>query len=294
MRYIIPALAAVVIATAGASSAARAALVDFGVAALGGTITYSGGATLDKSSLVDLDDALLIVTTIGAGDDSGLSVFPGGTDDTVTLTHPIDFGTGTGIVNTPIIGGDIFKTWTGLVNGVSDSFTETLSNVVEIDRGTANAITVTLSGTLSDSLNMFTNTPAHLILGVNEVGGAGRRDQRCDHEHSVGHEHSRARDLADDGPRLCRPWLRGCPQELKGPVGARRLIRRSIIGSIKGSPSGGPFFMPASRRPYSGVGAGSARRCSRSAAATAKRNNSARRLPGAMRLSSASRRISAP
>ena len=173
MRYIIPAIAAVVIGTAGVSSSAQAALVDFGVAALGGTITYSGGATLDTSSAVDLDGALLAVSNVGPGDQSGLSVFPGGTDNTVTLSHPISYGSGTGIVNTPILGGDIFKTWTGLVNGVSDSFTETLNNVVEIDRGTANAITVTLSGLLSDSLGLFTNTPANLILGVNEVGGPG-------------------------------------------------------------------------------------------------------------------------
>ena len=103
MRYIIPTLAAVVIGTAGASSAAQAALVDFGVAALGGTITYGGGATLDKSSSLDLDDALLIVTTIGAGDQSGLSVFPGGTNNTVTLTHPINYGSGTGVMDTPIV-----------------------------------------------------------------------------------------------------------------------------------------------------------------------------------------------
>lgn len=173
MRHIIPVLAAVVIGTTGASSAARAALVDFGVAALGGTITFSGGATLNTSSSVDLDGALLAVSNVGAGDQSGLSVFPGGTDNTVTLTHPIDFGSGTGNVNTLIIGGGVVKTWTGLVNGVSDSFIETLDRVVEIDRGTLNAITVTLSGTLSDSLNMFTNTPARLILGVNEVGGPG-------------------------------------------------------------------------------------------------------------------------
>ena len=173
MRYIIPALAAVVIGTVGVSSAAQAALVDFGVAALGGTISYSGGATLDKSSALDLDDALLIVTTIGAGDKSGLSVFPGGADNTVALTHPVNYGSGSGVMDTPIVGGDIFKTWTGLVNGVFDSFTETLTTVTDIDRDTSNAITVTLSGTLSDTLNMFTNTPAELILSANQVEGAG-------------------------------------------------------------------------------------------------------------------------
>lgn len=163
MRYIIPALAAFVIGTAGVSTGAHAALVDFGVAALGGTITFSGGATLDKSSSLDLDGATLIVTTVGAGDDSGLSVFPGGADNTVTLTRPIDFGAGLGAT----------KAWTGLVGGKSDTFTETLTTVASIDRATANAITITLTGTLSDTLHMFTDTPAKLILSANEVEGPG-------------------------------------------------------------------------------------------------------------------------
>ncbi len=101
MRYIIPALVAAAIGTTGASSAAQAALVDFGVAALGGTITFSGGSRLDQSSALDLDGALLIVTNLGAGDSSGLSVFPGGADNTVTLTHPINYGSGTGTINMP-------------------------------------------------------------------------------------------------------------------------------------------------------------------------------------------------
>lgn len=173
MRYIIPAIAAVVIGTAGVSSSAQAAMVDFGVAALGGTITYGGGASLDKSSSLDLDDALLIVTSLVAGDQSGLSIFPGGPDNTVTLTHPINYGSGTGSMDTPLTGGNIFKEWTGFVNGMSDSFTETLTTVTEINRGTANAITVTLTGTLTDSLGMFINTPAQLILSANQVGGSG-------------------------------------------------------------------------------------------------------------------------
>jgi hypothetical protein len=173
MRNIIPVLAAVVIATTGASSAAQAAVIDFGVAALGGTITYSGGGTLDKSSSLDLDNALLIVTNTGAGDQSGLTVFPTGTHNTVLLTHPVNYGSGTGTVNTPIVGGDIFKTWTGFVNGALDNFVETLHTVTEINRNTANAITVTLSGTVTDSQGIFKGTAATLILSANQVGGPG-------------------------------------------------------------------------------------------------------------------------
>ncbi|HSU99457.1 MAG TPA: PEP-CTERM sorting domain-containing protein [Roseiarcus sp.] len=172
MRHVIPILAAVVIGSTGATSAANAALVDFGVAALGGTITFGGGATLDKSSSLDLDDSLLIVSSLSANDSSGLSVFPGGADNTVTLTHPISYGSGTGTMNTPL-GADVIKMWTGLINGVSDTFTETLTTVTEINRNTKDAITITLVGSLSDSLNMFMDTPAKLILTASEVGGPG-------------------------------------------------------------------------------------------------------------------------
>lgn len=175
MKNVIPVLAAGLIATMGASSAAQAAMVDFGVVALGGTITYSGGGTLDTSSALDLDSALLVVSSIGPGDESGLSVFPSlSGDDTVTLSHPIDYGTGSGTMNIPIPGGDVLKTWTGIVNGMSDSFTETLTTVVDIDRSTMNAITVTLTGLLSDSEGLFVDTPVSLILGANQVGGAGK------------------------------------------------------------------------------------------------------------------------
>jgi hypothetical protein len=168
-RSVIVGLGAAVIAMLGASSAARAALVDFGVAALGGTLTYTGGPTLDESSSLDLDDSLLIVTTIGPGDQSGLGIFPAG-ESTVTLTSPINYGSGSGTVNTPIMGGDIFKMWAA---NDGDVFTETLTTVMSIDRTTPDAITVKLSGTLGDTDGLFVDTPAELILSANQVGGPG-------------------------------------------------------------------------------------------------------------------------
>jgi hypothetical protein len=71
----VPALAIFFIATLGANSAVQAAVVDFGAAALGGTLTFGGGPTLDKSSSLDFDGALLVVSNIGAGDQSGLTFF---------------------------------------------------------------------------------------------------------------------------------------------------------------------------------------------------------------------------
>ena len=54
----------------------------------------------------------------------------------------IDYGSSPGS-----LGADIVKSWTA--NG--DTYTETLTTVVSIDRATQNAITVTLSGTLTDT-----------------------------------------------------------------------------------------------------------------------------------------------
>jgi PEP-CTERM motif-containing protein len=172
MKNVIPVLAAGFIATIGASSAAQAALVDFGAVALGGNIVFGGGATLDTSSALDLDGATLAVSSIGPGDESGLSVFPTGVANTVTLSHPIVYGTGSGTVDTPLPG-DILKAWSGIVNGKLDNFVEKLTTVVDIDRATMNAITVSFSGELTDSLGLFNNTPALLILGASQVGGHG-------------------------------------------------------------------------------------------------------------------------
>lgn len=145
--------------------------VAFSATTLGGTLLYTGGPTLDVSSSLDLDLALLIVTYISAGDQSGLTLFPDGPDSTVTLTSPIDYGSGSGSLDTPIVGGDhIFETWVG-VGG--DLFTETLSKVLSINRATPDVIIVVLSGTLSDSGGLFVNRPATLILNADQSTGPG-------------------------------------------------------------------------------------------------------------------------
>jgi hypothetical protein len=145
--------------------------VAFSATTLGGTLLYTGGPTLDESSSLDLDLALLIVTSISARDQSGLSLFPDGPDSTVSLTSPIDYGSGSGALDTPIIGGGhIFESWTG-VGG--DLFTETLSEVLSINRATPDGITVILSGTLSDSDGLFVDRPANLILSADQSSGPG-------------------------------------------------------------------------------------------------------------------------
>jgi hypothetical protein len=144
--------------------------VTFTVTTLGGTLLYAGGPTLDDSSSLDLDITLLIVTNISAGDQSGLSLFPDGPDNTVTLTSPINYGSGSGVLDMPMVGGgQIFETWTG----GGDIFTETLSEVLSIDRATPDVITVTLAGTLSDSDGLFVDRPAELVLSADQSGGPG-------------------------------------------------------------------------------------------------------------------------
>jgi hypothetical protein len=144
----------------GPSSGAHAALINFS-AAVFGTVTYTG-ASLDKSSAINLDDAALVVGEAGVGDASGLQHF-----DTVAISpSDIAYGLGTGPGTLP--GSGVFKTWTA-TDG--DKFTETLTTVDSINRGTPNAITVKLSGTVSDTSGIFVDTPIFLILSANQVGG---------------------------------------------------------------------------------------------------------------------------
>jgi PEP-CTERM motif len=164
MKKILPALAVALIAGFGASSAAQAEVVDFGVAALGGTISFSGGTHLNLASSLDLDGSTLAVSSIAPDDDSGLSV--GGTV-TVSPTNLI-FGTGSGTVNMALGVNEFSKFWTV----GTDKFTETLDTVVSINRVTLDAITVVFAGTLTDTGGLFSDTPVTLILSANQAKNA--------------------------------------------------------------------------------------------------------------------------
>ncbi len=108
---LIAALGAAVIATlAGSAANAAVKTIDFGVSALGGSpgVSFSGGATLDLSTAFDLDGALLIVSSVGANDSSGLIVFdpsnPPGSPDTVDiLPRNIQYGATAGPLGTDIM-----------------------------------------------------------------------------------------------------------------------------------------------------------------------------------------------
>ena len=121
---VVAALGAAMIATLGASSAVRAATIDFGVVGIGGTIIYTG-SDLEESTALDLDDATLFVSGIGPATTSGLAAF-----DTVSVFAPsppdtnIIYGSGTG---TSPLAAEVVLSWTGS----QGDFTETLTTVKE-------------------------------------------------------------------------------------------------------------------------------------------------------------------
>ena len=164
MKIVIPALAAAFIATVGAAPSAQAAVIDFGVSALVGSDLSYSGPSLNASTAFDFDGAPLAVTSIGPGDASGLVAFafPTTPDMFVSLS-PTDIMYGTGTLAAPVV-----KSWTG---STGDVFTETLTAVKEIDRSTPNAITVTLTGMVSDADHVFTDTPVSFILSADQVRG---------------------------------------------------------------------------------------------------------------------------
>src|SRR5689334_13891842 len=79
-RSAVGALGAIVVAIFGSASAAQASIVSFDFVALDGSITYTG-TSLDLSTALDLDGAILLVSEVGSGDASGLHPF-----DTVSLS----------------------------------------------------------------------------------------------------------------------------------------------------------------------------------------------------------------
>jgi PEP-CTERM motif len=158
---VVAALGAAVFAF-GASSAAQAAMINFGIAVFGATPTYTG-TSLNASTAFDFGDATLLVSEVGPGDDSGLI-------HKVSTVHisPSDIVYGAGTGSTTLPGSGVTKTWTG---STGDMFTETLTTVDSINRLTPNAITVTLSGTVSDTDGIFTDAPIFLILSASQAGG---------------------------------------------------------------------------------------------------------------------------
>jgi hypothetical protein len=176
-RSVVAALGAAIITTLGASSAAQAALIDFFFSAGDGSITYAPATSLDVSSALDLDGALMLVLDAGkGGDDSGLTF--GNVITLSTVTPP-----GGSIIlygdTTPVppggrpLGANVILSWPMAPGPGADTFIETLTTVTSINRGTTDAIAVTMTGTVSDHDDLFMDAPVQLIMTASQAGGSG-------------------------------------------------------------------------------------------------------------------------
>ena len=166
-RSVIAALGAVVIVTLGASSAAEAGTIDFGVLALSDSIIYSG-TSLEVSTALDLDLAIFLVTSASSGDESGLAPFVS-TVNLSAATSPVSteiiYGPGTG---PGPLGAGVTVSW--------GAFTETFTTVKAVARNPniPDSIGVELTGTLTGpSGSGFVDTPVSLVLTANQAGGPG-------------------------------------------------------------------------------------------------------------------------
>ena len=152
-RLTIAAAVAAVVFTGSAQ--ASTITINFGVIPIGGTPSYTG-TSLDQSTAFNFGGGSFLVNQIGTGDQSTLALF-----DTINLTNP-NYGSG----NVGSLTGDVTKSWTT----VAGTFTETLTSFI-INRGTPDAITLVLAGTLTGPGGI--NQDAFAILNANQVGGPG-------------------------------------------------------------------------------------------------------------------------
>jgi hypothetical protein len=171
-RSVVAALGAAGIATLAASSAAEAAMIDFGVSSENGSVGYTG-TSLDVSTALDLDGATLLVLEKAPTDASGLAFF--GTVTLSAATSPpssqLIYGSGTGPGS---LGAEVTIMWTAtMAPGAGDVFTETLTTIQSINRTDLDQIGLTLTGTVSDADKVFKDTPVLFVLTANQAGGSG-------------------------------------------------------------------------------------------------------------------------
>jgi hypothetical protein len=153
-KALVGVLSGVILAAGTVSS--LAAVIDFGVNVTEGTPPLSyDGATLDVSTAFDLGGASLFVRTVGADDNSGLAV-----NDLVSI-EPMDLQYATSPFPS------FTKSWTDPLG----TFTEVLTSVKSINRGTPDAITVEFTGTLNGP--GFVDTSTLLIFTANQAAGPG-------------------------------------------------------------------------------------------------------------------------
>ena len=137
------------------SAQASTITINFGVSPLGGTPSYTG-TSLDQSTAFNFGGGSYQVNQIGAGDQSTLVL-----GNLISLTNPT-YGSG----NVGSLTSDMTKSWTTNAG----TFTETLTSFI-INRGTPDAITLLLTGTLTGPGGI--SQDAFAIVNANQVGGPG-------------------------------------------------------------------------------------------------------------------------
>jgi PEP-CTERM motif len=163
MKIVVPALAAVLLATIGASSAAQAARIDFAFNADDTSGVSASPEPLQDATSLNLDGSLLLATGFGAGDASGLAL-----NDRIDVS-PTDIMFGVVSAADPVI-----KSWTATIGpDVGDVFTETLTAVTAVDRSEKNSVSWTLTGTVSDEDGLFKGARVTMIIGATQAGGPG-------------------------------------------------------------------------------------------------------------------------
>jgi hypothetical protein len=167
---VMAALSAALIVTIGAGSAARAGTINFALFATpSGPITYTG-SFLAVSTALDLDDAELLVSGVGAGDESGLIPFSSTVALSAATPPPSDIVYGSTLG--PLLPADyITLSWS------SGAFTEILKTVAAIDSDPEKApdsIRVTLTGTVTGPLGSgFLDTPISFSIVASQPDGPG-------------------------------------------------------------------------------------------------------------------------
>jgi PEP-CTERM motif len=169
-RSVSAALGAAIIAMLGGGSAAQAAAINFNFSAFDASILHDGTSLSDSTSL-DLGDALELVTSLGTGDASGLQE-----GDAITLTAETT-PTASGMIfygSTPgRLGANVILSWPMVVGPGVDTFTETLTTVTSIvtdPRVDPDFIAVTLTGTVTDSDDLFKDAPVVLKFTATQAG----------------------------------------------------------------------------------------------------------------------------
>jgi hypothetical protein len=151
------ALAVVAVLGLGATNAQAAIFIDFGGSPLGTiTVNVPSGNSINTATNVTIPTNY-VVTTVAAGDQSGLVLTPG-SPSTFTINPGTWDLTGTGT--------ELTKSW----NANGGTYNEVL-DLAKVDRSVSNSLSLFYSGTLTGPGGV--NQPAFMQVAFTQSGGPG-------------------------------------------------------------------------------------------------------------------------